>query len=325
NIAHEGVYEHAWVPKRQEYDFAPLYAQVKERISAYDVAVVNQETILVADPALRGGFPLFGTPLAMGDALADSGFDVVLGATNHALDRGQTGIDDTLAFWRGKHPEVTVLGLHEDAQDAVAIDYVEANGIRLALFNATEGLNGRVPEAGFEYEIDTLDDLDGLVKRVQEAETQADATACFLHIGEEYASKPTVRQREVVERLVDAGADAVICSHSHIVQPMEELRTQAGNTAVVYWSLGNFVSNQMDPRTVLGAAASLRFERQPDGTVLLARHEAIPLVCHFDEQSTYACFLDDYTEADAAAHYLNQDEPAFTLEALRQQWHATMG
>ena len=325
NIAHEGVYEHAWVPKRQEYDFTPLYARVKERISSYDVAVVNQETILVADPALRGGFPLFATPVAMGDALADSGFDVVLGATNHALDRGQAGIDDTLAFWRDTHPEVVLMGLHESADDAAAIDFVEANGIRLALFNATEGLNGRVPEAGFEYEVDVLDDLDGLVKRVQAAETRADATVCFLHIGEEYASEPTARQREVVEQLVDAGADAVICSHPHVIQPMEELRTQAGNTGVVYWSLGNFISNQMDPRTVLGAAASLRFERQSDGGVQLAQHEAIPLVCHFDQEGTWACFLDDYTEEDAAAHYLNKDETAFTLESLRKQWHAAIG
>ena len=182
-----------------------------------------------------------------------------------------------------------------------------------------------MPDAGFEYEIDTLDDLDDLVKRVHSAETQADATVCFLHIGEEYASEPTARQREVVEQLVDAGADAVVCSHPHVIQPMEELRTQAGNTAIVYWSLGNFISNQTDPRTVLGAAASLRFERQPDGAVLLAQHEAIPLVCHFDEQGTWVCFLDEYTEGDAAAHYLNKDETAFTLESLRQQWRATMG
>ena len=325
NIAHEGIYEHAWVPERQEYDFTPLYARVKERISSYDVAVVNQETILVADPAMRGGFPLFGTPQAMGDALADAGFDVVLGATNHALDRGQTGVDDTLAFWRDAHPEVTLLGLHESAEDAAAIDYVEANGIRLALFDATEGLNGRVPDAGREYEVDTLDTLDGLVKRMQQAETAADATVCFLHIGEEYADAPASRQRAVVEQLIDAGADAVICTHPHVVQPMEELKTAAGNTAVVYWSLGNFVSNQMDPRTVLGAAASLRFERGADGAVRLAEHEAIPLVCHFDDEGTWASFLDDYAEADAAAHYLNKDDAAFTLESLREQWSATMG
>ena len=320
NIAHEGIFEHAWDPERQTYDFSSLYARVKQRISSYDVAVVNQETILVADPAKRGGFPLFGTPQQMGDALAEAGFDVVTCATNHSLDRGQAGIDDTLAFWRDEHPEISVLGLHGSAQDAADADYVEANGIRLALFNATEGLNGQVPEAGREYAVDTLDDLDGLAARVREASAHADACVCFLHIGEEYASAPTERQRAVVQQLVDAGADAVICTHPHVVQPMEELRTAAGDTGIVYWSLGNFISNQMDPRTVLGAAASLRFERDADGQVRLVEHEAVPLVCHFDETGTWACFLDEYSEELAASHYLNRGETAFTYADLQAQW-----
>lgn len=324
NIAHAGIYERAWSPERKVFDFSPVYAQVKARIQAYDVAVVNQETILVADPALRSDFPLFATPQSMGDALADAGFDVVLGATNHALDQGETGIDDTLAFWREQHPEVTVLGLHASAEDAAALDEVEANGIRLAMFDATYGLNGRAPDAGREYEVDTLADMDSLVARVQAAEAEVDATMCFLHVGEEYATEPTAEQRDTVQRLVDAGTDAVVCTHPHVVQPVEELSAASGKRAIVYWNLGNFASNQMRPETVLGAAAELRFERDAGGEVRLASHDAIPLVCHFDKQGTRVYFLDDYTDDLARAHYLNHEQEQFTCESLRQMWADAM-
>lgn len=324
NIAHSGIYERAWSPERHVFDFAPVYTQVKSRVSGYDVAVVNQETILVADPALRSDFPLFATPQSMGDALADAGFDVVLAATNHALDQGETGVSDTLAFWRAQHPEVTLLGLHDSPEDAAAIDYVEANGIRLAMFDYTYGLNGRAPEAGREYEVDTLDALDKLCADVAQADAKADATVCFLHVGEEYAATPTAEQRAVVQQVVDAGADVVVCSHPHVVQPMEAVRAADGHTATVYWSLGNFVSNQMDPATVLGAAADVRFERGLDGAVRVASCTAVPLVCHFDEDGTRAYFLDDYTEELAASHYLNRDGTVFTVESLREQWEKAM-
>ena len=324
NIAHVGIYERAWSPERRVFDFSSVYAQVKDRVSAYDVAVVNQETILVADPAMRSDFPLFGTPQSMGDALAGAGFDVVLGATNHALDQGEVGVSDTLAFWREHHPEVTLLGLHDTPEDAATIDVVEHNGIRLAMFDYTYGLNGRAPEAGREYEVDTLDRMDALLADVRRAEGEADATVCFLHIGEEYADAPTDEQRATVEALVAAGADVVICAHPHVIQPMEELPAPDGQTAIVYWSLGNFVSNQMDPKTVLGAAASLRFERDEAGAVRVVAHEAIPLICHFDEQGTWVGFLDEYTQDQAAAHYLNRDETRFTFDTLQAQWRETM-
>ncbi len=310
NIMHASIFENVYDADTHRYDFSPLYEQVAARISSYDLAAVCQETPLVHDRSLIGDYPDFGTPEEVGDALATAGFDIVAAATNHACDRGASGVESTLAFWETRHPDIALLGLHSVPEQANGPAFVEARGMRFALFDATYGLNGHQLPTGQEWLIDTLDDLDQLVANVGRAEGQADLTICFLHIGEEYADAPTDEQRAVVERLVDAGADVVICSHPHVVQPAERLVTGAGAEAVVFWSLGNFVSNQTDMRTVLGGAAELTFARDENGRATVASFELVPTVCHFqlDEDGkglTCAYFLSDYTDDLARAHYLN--------------------
>ncbi len=297
NIAHENVYEGAFVPATGSFDFSPCYEHVRDRLAEYDVAAVCQETILVANPARRSSYPRFATPQSMGDALADAGFDVVLGATNHVNDQGIAAIDETLAFWATEHPEVAVAGLHGNPADAGKPVYVGRNGIRLAIFDYTYGLNGNDPVPQESYRVDTLPDggADRLIEDVAAvAETAAaggatgdgtegaDFIICFLHIGEEYDPEPTAEQKDLAARLIDAGARAVVCSHTHVRGPWGRVRTALGNEGAVFWSLGNFLSGQLgDPATSQGEAAVLRFERVSTG-VQLADYDMLPLVCRAD-------------------------------------------
>ena len=350
NIAHPSVYEAARVPGTWEFDFSPVYDQVRERISSYDISVVNQETILVENPAERSGFPRFGTPASMGDALAGAGFDVVLGATNHAMDKGPEKILRTVSWWREHHPEVTLLGLQDSAEDQDRIPVIEKNGIRIAMLNFTYGLNGFGLPADAPYLVDLLpgpelpdsrtgERGDRFTEMIRRAEQEADLTICFLHIGTEYAPEPDDAQIETVRRAVDAGADAVICAHPHVVQRCERILTPEGNAGVVFYSLGNFMSNQTDPATFLGGAAELRIVKtgtekageaqaapSETGTGQAARIESfrmIPTVCHFRTGETQVYFLEDYTDELAAEHRVPEGTEKgmfLTAEALWKQW-----
>lgn len=153
------------------FDFGPVFAPVAELVAEADFAVVGQETPFVTDPALYGGYPYFGTPPALGEALVDAGFDGVLAANNHILDRDERGLTDTLAFWEA-HPEVTLLGVRKagegkagDPADRPASNLdsqgfsptvVQVEGFRIALFNATYGTNGRSLPKGSPFEVDSL-------------------------------------------------------------------------------------------------------------------------------------------------------------------------
>lgn len=329
NIAHANVYEGAYDRASRAFDFAPLYEHVRGRVASHDVAAVCQETILVANPALRSSYPRFATPQSMGDALAGAGFNVVLGATNHAADQGPRAIEQTCAFWAREHPEVTLLGLHATPETAGAgagagrPAFVERGGLRLALFDATYGLNGPALGPADAWRVDILDEAGtaALLAGLAQARDEADLSVCFLHVGQEYQAEPTDGQRELVERAIDAGADVVICSHAHVLGPYGRVRTAAGAEGVVFFGLGNFVSGQCsEARTALGGAASLRIERPPGASrARVASFELLPLVCHADGLGTVAAyFLDDYTDELAAEHLASKlSSRPLTVAALR--------
>lgn len=127
NLIHNTAYWSAELPDGG-YDFTPFYAAIAPVVSQYDIACINQETILVGDPALYANYPNFGSPTQVADALAKTGFSVVTGATNHCFDKGETGILDTCRYWREHYPEITTLGIHDTETDAKTLRVIEKNG-----------------------------------------------------------------------------------------------------------------------------------------------------------------------------------------------------
>ncbi|MDE6365349.1 MAG: CapA family protein, partial [Lachnospiraceae bacterium] len=97
-VAKSGVQENG------SYDFTALFANVKDEVEEADLALVNQEVIIGGEALGITGYPSFNAPYELGDALAEAGFDVVLHATNHTLDKGKKGLTNCLSFWAEQHP-----------------------------------------------------------------------------------------------------------------------------------------------------------------------------------------------------------------------------
>ena len=273
NLIHNTIY---WSAELEGggYDFTPVYADIAPIVSDYDLACINQETIYVSDPAMYSNYPDFGTPTQVGDALAQAGFDVVTHATNHCYDKLDTGILDTIGFWRENHPEMTILGIHDTQDDADTVRVVEKNGIRLALLNYTYGLNYSAPANS--YMIDTLS-RDKVLADLQKAESQADFTVVFVHWGEEGQTKPSQSQRDWAQLLANGGADLVIGAHPHVLQPLETVTAADGREVPVFFSLGNFVSHQLTASEMLGGMAGVELTKTDKG-VELTSCELIPTI-----------------------------------------------
>lgn len=273
NLIHNTIY---WSAELEGggYDFTPVYADIAPIVSEYDLACINQETIYVSDPAMYSNYPDFGTPTQVGDALAQAGFDVVTHATNHCYDKLDTGILDTIGFWRENHPEMTILGIHDTQDDADTVRVVEKNGIRLALLNYTYGLNYSAPANS--YMIDTLS-RDKVLADLQKAESQADFTVVFVHWGEEGQTKPSQSQRDWAQLLANGGADLVIGAHPHVLQPLETVTAADGREVPVFFSLGNFVSHQLTASEMLGGMAGVELTKTDKG-VELTSCELIPTI-----------------------------------------------
>ena len=107
-----------------------------------DVAAIGQETPLVKDSFQFGGFPSFGTPDFLAESVSKAGFDIAVCATNHALDRGLSGIDSTIASYQ--EVGVRTIGTQSSTNQSAfrPYDILERKGIRFALLSFTYGTNG---------------------------------------------------------------------------------------------------------------------------------------------------------------------------------------
>ena len=202
------------------YDFSAVFAQMKEEISQADIALVNQEVIIGGEELGVSGYPAFNAPYELGDALADAGFDVILHATNHALDKGRQGLLNCLAFWKENHPEETVVGIHGSSEKSQEICVVEQDGIRIAILNYTYGTNGIALPEDMPYAVELLEEQ-RVAEDIRAAEELADFTIVCPHWGTEYTLTQTKAQERWARFFSENGADLVIGTHPHVPEPVE--------------------------------------------------------------------------------------------------------
>lgn len=296
------------------YNFDSFFKNIEDELNWADIKVINQETILVSNEKDYSGYPTFGSPYAVGDAIVDAGFNVVLHATNHTYDKGLKGLDQTFSFWK-KHKEITVLGIHKNKDDSSNIKVIEVNGIKIALLNYTYGLNGLVLPKGKGYLIDTLSNKKKVIKDIEKAEKLGDLTIVFPHWGDEYVYDETSYQKDYAKVMAEAGADLIIGAHPHVVEPLKYIKTKDKRNVPVYYSLGNFISNQdKDPR-MLGAMAQVVITEKENKITLDCK--ILPLVTHQEYDKPYTAYmLEDYTDKLARIH-----RRGLTLKYLYDLWN----
>ncbi len=301
------------------YDFDMMFENVKKDIEEADIAIINQETILVSNPNRYSSYPTFGSPVQVGDAIVKAGFDVVAHATNHTMDKGTSGIEDTLNFWKTNYPDIPILGIHENKEDS-DIYYLEKNNIKIAFINYTYGLNGIEIPKGKEYMVDVLGNDEKLIEILKEAKENSDIVIPILHIGTEYVYTPTNYHKKYVNLCIDNGATVVLCAHPHVLEPVEVVVTEEGNKGLVYYSLGNFISNQKQIPTLLGGMADFIIERNDDGKVEAKKYDLIPLVTHYTDNYYTTYKLSDYTNELAKEHKISRTSN-FSVEKLWELYH----
>ena len=292
NLIHSPIYNSC--KTEDGFNFDGLYENISPHIKDADIAAINQETIFVDSVSALSGYPAFGTPPEVGESVVKAGFNLVTHATNHTYDKGASAVFHTIDFWKN-HEDVTVIGINEnqDKQDSLTI--WEKDNLKIALLNFTYGLNGYRPPADKSYLINIFKRGEREEEILARAEEDADITVVFLHFGTEYTHKPTASQIKDVEFLTQNGADIIIGTHPHVIQPACEHISENGNRSVVFYSLGNFVSNQKENPKILGGMANITITKE-DEKVSIENYEMLPTVTHRENGMYSVYMLSDYTD-----------------------------
>ncbi len=269
NIIHKEIYEYANAREGGSYDF--LYEPFLEDIKGADIAAFQQESMLVDKDSAVSGYPLFGSPLAVGEALAAAGFDVACCAGNHALDKGSYGIDVTTKFYREKG--ILPIGVQSTGEDYRPFEIINRNGISFALLDYTYGTGVGDPSAASSTNLVHYLPSADMQQDIAAAGEAADFVIVFVHWGDEYNTNITDYQKQITSLLAKGGADLVIGTHPHVLQDVETVIRPDGGEMLVFYSLGNFRAYQgRQEATKIGGEAIIRVEHCFDG-VRIASHE----------------------------------------------------
>jgi poly-gamma-glutamate capsule biosynthesis protein CapA/YwtB (metallophosphatase superfamily) len=245
------------------YDYEPTFRFVKPVIEKADIAIANLEVTLAGPPF--SGYPQFSSPDALALAAKDAGFDVLIQANNHALDRGAAGFKRTLKVLDSLNIPHT--GTFFDSTDR-RLHYplmLEKNNIHIALLNYTYGTNGL--EISPPYIINRIDTT--LISRdlAKAKQGSPDYIIVTIHWGIEYERFANAQQKKLASFILSHGADVIIGSHPHVIQPVELIyKADSSMDKLVVYSLGNYVSNQRAQYKDGGIMFNLNLLKTSSGT-----------------------------------------------------------
>ncbi|RBW67965.1 CapA family protein [Bacillus taeanensis] len=256
-LIHDRVYDLAEVGNGV-YDFMPMLAPVQPYIGEADITVANQETMIGGVDLGLSSYPSFNSPYEVGDALQESGVDLVTLANNHTLDRGENVIQSALSYWDTLGIPYT--GSFESAEDQQTIRTIEKNGIVFSFLAYTYGTNGIPVPADKPYLVNLID-WPKMEQEIIKAKQQSDVVVVSLHFGQEYERMPNEMQKELAHQAANTGADIVIGHHPHVLQPLEWVEREDGTRAFIAYSLGNFLSGQKWDYKDIGGIMQIKVEK----------------------------------------------------------------
>ena len=290
-LVHSPVWERARADGRGHYDFAPMLGEIRPYVRSADLAICHVETPM--SPRPPEGYPVFNTPPLLARAIRQTGWQVCDTASNHSVDQGQYGIDQTgLALDRAGVLHTGSFASRA-AQNQTLI--VTVKGVKVAFLAYTEMTNGIPLPHPWSVNLAKIN----AVRRAARTARRRGAQVVIVnfHWGTEFEAAPSVFQLDMARALTkDPDITAIVGQHAHVVQPIRRV-----NGKLVVFGEGQILSNQsaaccavqtedgmlvflhitVDRKTskVVSIGYMPTWDRHPDYTVLpigdaLKRHEA---------------------------------------------------
>ncbi|MEJ2105564.1 MAG: CapA family protein, partial [Ignavibacteriaceae bacterium] len=232
-MCHSTQFNYAKV-SADSFNFTGVFKEVKKYLTEPDLTVGNLETVIAGKDKQYSGYPYFNAPDDFIYALKDAGFNLLTTANNHATI-------DVLNKYK-----IHRTGTYTSQQDEDSLRIFRINSITIAILPYTENTNGVPIPKGKDFVINLIDE-----QKIKEDITKArlkdvDVILVYLHYGNEYEREAGDYQKEIVQRLVELGADIIIGGHPHVIQPFDYFKANNSklDTGFIAYSMGNFISNQ---------------------------------------------------------------------------------
>jgi poly-gamma-glutamate synthesis protein (capsule biosynthesis protein) len=249
------------------YGYDSYFEKTKDYFKNFDLVVGNFENPVTyeneqSSTTQKGIFLSASSDCLF--AVKNAGFNMLSLANNHMLDCEAAGMLYTMESLN--QVGIAHFGAGRNVREAGGYQLIECNGAKVAILGINE-------KPGYQYKTRNVHTVFNsgseafYLDVVSEAASVVDVVIVFMHWGDEYTTIVSDSQQEIGRKLIDAGANVVIGSHSHILQPIEVY-----GDGIIFYSLGNFVFDQGWSRTKDSCIVRYCLDENGQGTF-----ELIPL------------------------------------------------
>ncbi len=260
--------------------FDYLFERISLRLRAADIALGNLE-FPVSAPFESKPYVFNCRPEVLG-ALKKAGISLVTIANNHILDQDIPGALETLEHL--KHYGILHVGGGPSKEEAAAGYVFRKNGIRVGFIACTGVINTAFPRANGRFHLNNFYKKELMLEQIDAIKARADFIVMSVHAGGEYVSGPLADEAALMREYCERGVDLVIGHHPHVLQRVERFTAADGRVRHIFYSLGNFISNQSSEHPIGAATAlstrdsaivTLFLERA--GSSIVSRYEIVPI------------------------------------------------
>lgn len=320
----------------ENYDFKDYFDDVKPYLKG-DLVIGNQEVLIGGEElGVTGIDYMFNSPKEIAREMKEVGFDVLTFANNHAFDRGEAGIINTLENL--KEEGIATTGSCTVAEDCRKPLIVERKGVKFAILAYTYDTNQWI-DADYAFMVNKFlnanHELDeehkALLKQdVERAKKEADVVITAMHWGTEFTYDIDEIQTETASYLNELGVDIIIGNHPHCLQSVDTLKSKNNHETFVIYSLGNFISaainvdratEQFTNMYEVGGIINLDVVYNPkDKKVSIENQKLTPFINQFTKgyQNFHLIPFHEYTEKDAKLHYQRSVSAQFTKAMIEE-------
>ena len=342
-VPHWELLQEAFSKDTDEYDFAPMLSGVEPFLSEADYAFCTTECAFVEKGF--SAYPSFRTPAALLKGLQEVGFDMICLASNHCCDAKLEGVFSSIDACEALGLDHTgTYRTQEERETDRGILFRDINGIEFAFIDYTSITNQHELYDN-AWAVRTLfrdyfflepkqllyDEIDEDIEYARAC--GADIVIVICHWGYEYATVPAAYQTELAERMIEDGADIIIGSHPHVLQPATVYSYQdcgVERNAYVFYSLGNFFTGMTNELGNISPCVRMQFEKDPESGLVTVSAVDYSLLYRAalsrrpDDGGPLYRLLDADTPADALPEWLSPSLGS-AMQTVRQKALSVLG
>ena len=270
-LCENAMIENAYNKDENTYNFEPIFKNISNFLSNSDINIGTMETNYTDDK--YSGYGQRNSPISFAEALKNIGIDLVSISTNHSLDYGIEGLQETKRALEGIEYDVVGDNLGESRVKIKTI-----KNTKIAFLSYTYGFENQNNKTKDELDSANMYNSEIAKKDLEYAKENADYSIIIMHWGDAYSTKPNKEQQNIAKFLIENGADMILGNHASAVQKMEVMQSPEGKNVLVAYSLGNYISGETMDISKIELVLNIELRKSGEtGEVVLSKVDYTPI------------------------------------------------